>query len=66
MGSKIPNHIDIRLEQSQIQPDARDVEDIPQFTARDDLLDLIDCRSVFKGVAHHENLSPFFCQTDQV
>ncbi len=66
VGSKIPDDIDIWLEKSQIQPDARDIENFAQITPFDDLLDLIDRCGVLKGVTHHEDFPLFFGQTDQI
>ena len=65
MRGQVPDHIDVLLEKPQVDPDAAGIKNLPQFTALDDLLDLVDRPGIFEGMADHEDPLLFLGQVDQ-
>ena len=65
VGGQIPDHVDVLLEEPQVDPGAAHVQNFPQFAALHDLLDLVHRGGVLKGVTHHEDPFFLFGQLDQ-
>ncbi len=54
VGGEIPGGIDVPLEEAQVEPPGGDVENLPDISRIDDLLDPANGRRVDEGVPHHE------------
>src|SRR5262249_40997589 len=51
---QVPEHVDIVLQQAEVDADAVDIKDVAQLTGIDDLLDAPNRGTVNEGVVHHE------------
>jgi len=52
---EIPRYVYVALKESEIRADGTDVEDVAELARRDDVVHLLDWRTVFKGVPDHQD-----------
>ena len=59
---EVPDHINVALNQSEIDSYRVDVLNIAEFTAGNEVADLSDCRGVaIRVIAHHDKTGPLCC-----
>ena len=54
MGGKIPEHIDVRLDKAEVDPDRVDVEQVTEHAVGNRPTDVLHGRRVAVGVVDHE------------
>src|SRR5579875_364015 len=63
---EIPDDISILAKEAQIDANGLETVDPAQIIIADQFTQLVDCRTVFKGVTDHQDALPLLSQTDQL
>lgn len=63
---QVPDHVDVVLEQAEVDPDAVEVKDVADLAGADDVLDLVHRAVIDEDVVDHELEFQFLRDIDQL